>query len=103
MNNTTATTATTPATVHVLLHYVPDDNETYCRVFSSREAVVKSLRETITQDWEDEHYTGEEASEEDKEWLAKEIADMEKSMNERGYWRDVDGNEYVYDEKEVLD
>lgn len=86
-------------TIHVLLTYCDDDDETYCHLFRTKEAVLEYLRDII-RGWYDEECRTPDYPDWKKD-MDKELAEMEKAMNENGYWRDG-GDEitYVYSEKE---
>ena len=85
-------------TVHVLLTYVLDDKETYCNLFTSKQAVVDYVLDGIKRDYLDIY--GEKMDDETKADMETDLADAKKSLDTRGYWRDANENEYVYDEKE---
>lgn len=85
-------------TVHVLLTYVLDDKETYCNLFTSKQAVVDYVLDGIKTDYLDVY--GENMDADTKRDFDEELADAKNSLDTRGYWRDADGTEYVYDEKE---
>ena len=76
--------------VNVLLTIVPDDNETYVNLFTTRQAVIDYVKDGIRNQWEDSV---------DGQGLRKLQEEAEKALNENGMWTDTDGAVYQYDEK----
>ena len=76
--------------VNVLLTIVPDDNETYVNLFTTRQAVIDYVKDGIRNQWEDA---------DDGQGLQDLQEEAEKALNENGYWMDRDGGVYQYDEK----
>ena len=92
--NTTAT-----ATVHVLLTYFDGEDETFVNLFTSKQAVIDHVKDAIRQQWE-EMMRFEVGDEKDDSDLEETLQDAENCLNENGWWKDVDGTVYTYDEKE---
>jgi hypothetical protein len=84
--------------VNVLLTIVPDDNETYVNLFTTRQAVVDYVKDNIRLQYEEMHR--EDVDDEDRQDLYDLQEEAEKALNEKGCWTDVDGVVYQYDEKE---
>ena len=76
--------------VNVLLTIVPDDNETYVNLFTTRQAVIDYVKDGIRSQWEDS---------DDERGLRELQEEAEKALNENGWWMDRDGVVYQYDEK----
>lgn len=84
--------------VNVLLTIVPDDNETYVNLFTTKQAVVDYVKDGIRRQWEEMHR--EDVGEEEMKDLYDLQNEAEKALNENGCWTDMDGVVYQYDEKE---
>ena len=76
--------------VNILLTIVPDDNETYVNLFTTRQAVIDYVKDGIRNQWEDA---------DDEHGLQELQEEAEKALNENGCWTDTDGVVYQYDEK----
>jgi hypothetical protein len=81
----------------VLLVYA--DGEDYCtpHVFRSMAALKKFVEDGIRQDYAE--FLGSPYYNEDR--MNKEIAEMRTAMDERGGWRDTQGNLYDCQEREI--
>jgi len=84
--------------VNVLLTMVPDDNETYVNLFTTKQAVVDYVKDGIRRQWEEMHR--EDVGEEEMKDLYDLQNEAEKALNGNGCWTDPDGVVYQYDEKE---
>ena len=84
--------------VHVLLTIVPDDNETYVNLFTTKQGVSDYVKDNIRQMWEEMHWE-EDVADEDRNDLYRTQEEAEKALCEKGVWVDPDGVVYRYDEK----
>ncbi len=85
--------------INVLLTIVPDDNETYVNLFTTRQAVVDYVKDNLRQQWEEMHWE-EDVDDDARNELYETQEEAEKALNEKGFWTDMDGVTYQYDEKE---
>ena len=79
--------------IYVLLSYTDDDGDAGCEVFKTKQALLDYLKDEICR-WKDDYLEDYDVDE--------EIAEMEKSMNENGWWSCGDGLEFVMKEKELI-
>lgn len=79
-------------TIHTLLTYPSDDDETYCNLFHTKEALIQYVKDVITESWSD--------SDGDEKELKRYLEKVEKSLDEKGFFNDGMGTTFVYDEKE---
>lgn len=77
--------------IYVLLIYTDDD--TGCEVFKTQQALMDYLKDEIRR-WKNDYSEDYDVDE--------TIAEMEKSMNENGWWNAGDGLEFVMNEKELI-
>ena len=78
--------------IDVLLSYT-DDGDAGCEVFKTKQALLDYLKDEICR-WKDDYLEDYDVDE--------EIAEMEKSMSENGWWSCGDGLEFVMKEKELI-
>ena len=78
--------------IYVLLSYT-DDGDARCEVFKTKQALLDYLKDEICR-WKDDYLEDYDVNE--------EIAEMEKSMSENGWWSCGDGLEFVMKEKELI-
>jgi hypothetical protein len=79
--------------IYVLLSYTDDDDEVGCKAFKTKQALLDYLKDEIRR-WKNDYFEDYDVNE--------EIAEMEKSMNENGWWNAGDGLEFVLKEKELI-
>ena len=80
--------------IYVLLSYTDDDDgDVGCEVFKTKQALLDYLKDEICR-WKDDFLEDFDVDE--------EIAEMEKSMSENGWWSCGDGLEFVMKEKELI-
>ena len=79
--------------IYVLLSCTDDDGDAGCEVFKTKQALLDYLKDEICR-WKDDYLEDYDADE--------EIAEMEKSMSENGWWSCGDGLEFVMKEKELI-
>ena len=79
--------------IYVLLSYTDDDGDAGCEAFKTKQALLDYLKDEICR-WKDDYLEDYDVDE--------EIAEMEKSMNENGWWSCGDGLEFVMKEKELI-
>ena len=80
--------------IYVLLSYTDDDDvDVGCEVFKTKQALLDYLKDEICR-WKDDFLEDFDVNE--------EIAEMEKSMSENGWWSCGDGLEFVMKEKELI-
>ena len=79
--------------IYVLLSYTDDDSDVGCEVFKTKQALLDYLKDEICR-WKDDYLEDYDVDE--------EIAEMEKSMSENGWWSCGDGLEFVMKEKELI-
>ena len=82
--------------VHLLLIQYEDDLETYFHVFHTKQGVKDFIEKEIRRDYNSRCGGEEFMSDEDKQDMADEIDDMNRSMDGHGYWDDGSGNRYSY-------
>ena len=70
-----------------------DDGDVGCEVFKTKQALLDYLKDEICR-WKDDFLEDFDVNE--------EIAEMEKSMSENGWWSCGDGLEFVMKEKELI-
>ena len=88
--------------IHVLLTYVDDDSETYCKLFRTREGLMQYVLKGIREDWEELHHEDIGDGEDAERELEARLDDAEKHLVQNGVWNAGDGITYVYDEQEVI-
>jgi hypothetical protein len=69
-----------------------DDNETYCNLFRTKEAVKQYVKDVITESWS--------SPDGDEKDLKRYLKKAEKSLDEQGFFNDGQGTTFVYNEKE---
>ena len=82
-------------TAIVVLTYCDGDDETHVHLYHTREAAI----DCIVEDAVDDLGNLPEHDRRDPKELAEEAR---KSLEEKGYWKDGEGNTYVLEEKEFV-
>ena len=84
-------------TVFVLLVYADGEDTCTPHVFRSMEALKKFVEDGIRQDYNNTY----EMDCKDTARMEEEIASMKAALDERGGWRDSQGNSYYCEEREI--
>lgn len=90
----------TTSTIHLVLTYVENDPETYVEAFETKSQAIQSVLDGIKSRWEENHWE-DGIDEEDRRVLERETAQAKAALEEKGVWKDADGNTYVHKETEI--
>ena len=90
----------TTNTIHLVLTYVENDPETYVEAFETKSQAIQSVLDGIKSYWEENHLE-DDICEDDMKALEREFTEAKAALEERGVWKDADGNTYVHKETEI--